>query len=511
MDYAHKVQPWHHQSVVFELSRDRDEFALLMEQRTGKSKVLIDTCAWNYSNGRITGLLVVAPNGVDADWAQKYFAQHWPDWAGTPVIAHWEGGLRKKDEAALYDPSRATLFHVLCMNVEAFSRSPRAQAAAEKFLRIFKVLMAVDESSLIKDPSSGRTKNVTKLGKRAVMRRILTGTPSTQSPLDIFAQFKFLNIHLLGFQSYYAFKAHFAEILPESSALVQNILQKLPANKRRNVPQIVATDSNGRPKYKNLDELQKLMDPHCFRIKREQCGDTPEKLYSTRSVPLTDEQKHHYDLVVENILVETSHGELTVSNQLTRLLRLQQITGGFMPHDHDDGHAQPLKQNRIEALLQEVEQVPGGVIVWARFRAELNAIAEALREAYGHAAVVEYHGGIADELREQAKTAFKLETHDQFPKVRFFVGNQAAGSYGLELTVADHVVYYSNLFSLEKRLQSEDRPITLMKPQGVAYLDLQALGTVDDKIVAALQGKKEVADSLLDSGGLTAWLKREKK
>src|SRR4030067_2539917 len=145
MDYAHKVQPWRHQSVVFELSRDRDEFALLMEQRTGKSKDLMDTRAWNYSNGRSTGLLVVAPNGVDADWAQKYFAQHWPDWAGTPVIAHWEGGLRKKDEAALYDPSRATSFHCLCMKLEAFSRSPRAQAAAEKFLRIFKVLMAVDE------------------------------------------------------------------------------------------------------------------------------------------------------------------------------------------------------------------------------------------------------------------------------------------------------------------------------------------------------------------------------
>lgn len=497
MDYIHQVKPWEHQRAAFELSRDADEFALYMEQRTGKSKVLIDTAAWQYSKGRIDGLLLVAPNGVDEDWARIYFAEHWPQWAGQPIIAQWDGKLLKKAEAELYAASKASAFHVLCMNIEAFSSSPRARAAAEKFLRMYRALMAIDEASMIKDPSSNRTKHLIKLGKLAVARRILTGTPATQSPLDVFAQFKFLNPHLLGYQSYYAFKARYADLLPEGHGLVRHI-----QGARRFAPQIIAQDAAGKKIYKNLDELQKLMDPHCFRITRAQCGDMPPKVYATRSVPLTDEQQHFYDRVLEEITIEATHGTLTVQNQLTRLLRLQQITGGFMPVD--GGGSKALANDRIPAMLGEVEQLPGKVIIWARFRAELAAIASALRETYGPHSACEYHGGISGEERGYARERFQGMT----PAYRFFVAQQASGGYGLKLTAADHVIYYSNDFSLEHRLQSEDRPIALDKPQGVSYLDLQAPGTVDEKIVAALRGKKDVADALLDSGGLTAWIKR---
>lgn len=506
-DYVHQVAPWAHQRAAFEGSRDLDEYALYMEQRTGKSKVLIDTAAWQYSKGKIDGLLLVAPNGVDEDWANIYFDEHWPQWAGAPIIAQWNGKLLKKDEAALYEPAKATAFHVLCMNIEAFSSSPKARAAAEKFLRMYRCMMAIDEASMIKDPSSNRTKHLIKLGRLAVSRRILTGTPATQSPLDVFAQFKFLNPHLLGYQSYYAFKARYADLLPEGHGLVMHI-----QGARRFAPQIIAKDPNGRPQYKNLAELQKLMDPHCFRITRAECGDMPLKVYATRSVPLTDEQQYYYDRVLEEISIEMSHGTLTVQNQLSRLLRLQQITGGFMPVD--DGSVgqsglwrgagpKRLENDRLKVLRQECALLPGKVIVWARFRAELASIAEALCADFGAVAVAEYHGGVTGELRAHARVMFQEDE-----RVRFFVAQQASGGYGLKLTAADHVIYYSNDFSLEHRLQSEDRPIALDKPQGVSYLDLQAPGTVDEKIVAALRGKKEVAEALLDSGGLTAWINR---
>lgn len=499
MDYIHQVAPWEHQERAFLLSRDLDEYALYMEQRTGKSKVLIDSAAWQYTRGRIDGLLVVAPNGVDEDWLNKYFPEHWPQWAGVPLLTHWEGRLRKKDEAAMYDPARATAFHVLAMNIEAFSSSVKAREAAEKFLRQFRCMMAIDEASMIKDPSSSRTKHLIKLGRLAVARRILTGTPSTQSPLDVFAQFKFLNPHLLGFQSYYAFKARYADLLPEGHGLVRHI-----QGTRRFAPQVIAKDANGRAQYKNLDELQRLMDPHCFRITRAECGDMPPKVYATRSVPLTDNQQHYYDRVLDEIALEMEHGTLTVQNQLTRLLRLQQITGGFMPSD--DKVQLPLANDRIGAMMQEIEGMQGKVIIWARFRAELEAIAQALRTAYGSRSIAEYHGGVSTTERAEGRDLF--QTH---PDVWFFVAQQASGGYGLKLTAADNVIYYSNDFSLEHRLQSEDRPIALDKPQGVAYLDLQAPGTVDEKIVAALRGKKEIADALLDSGGLTAWINRGKK
>ena len=501
MDYIHQIKPWAHQRAAFEMSRDLDEYALYMEQRTGKSKVLIDTCAWQYSKGKIDGLLLVTPNGVDEDWVNKYFPEHWPQWAGAPLLAHWEGKLRKKDEAALYEPARATAFHVLAMNIESFSSSPKAREAAARFLRQFRCMMAIDEASTIKDPSSNRTKHLTKLGKLAVSRRILTGTPATQSPLDVFAQFKFLNLHLLGFQSYYAFKARYADLLPEGHGLVRHI-----QGARRFAPQIIAKDASGRAKYKNLPELQAALDPHCFRITRAECGDMPPKVYATRSVPLTDNQQHYYDRVLDEIAIEMSHGTLTVQNQLTRLLRLQQITGGFMPSD--DSVQLPLANDRINVLLEEVKQIQGKVIIWARFRAELAAIAAALREAYGGHSVVEYHGGVDQVERTVARDSFG-ERSANGP--RFFVAQQASGGYGLKLTAADNVIYYSNDFSLEHRLQSEDRPIALDKLQGVAYLDLQAPGTVDEKIVAALRGKRDIADALLDSGGLTAWINRGKK
>lgn len=496
MDYIHQVKPWAHQRSAFELSRDLDEYALYMEQRTGKSKVLIDSAAWQYSKGRIDGLLVIAPNGVDEDWLNKYFPEHWPKWAGVPILAHWEGKLRKKDEAALYDPARATAFHVLAMNIEALSSSPNARAAAERFLRTCRCMMAIDEASMIKNPSSNRTKNLIKLGKLAVTRRVLTGTPSTQSPLDIFAQFTFLNPHLLGFQSYYAFKARYADLLPEGNGLVRHI-----QGARHFAPQIIAKDAQGRAQYKNLDELQRLMNPHCFRITRAECGDMPPKLYSTRSVPLTGNQQNYYDRVLDEIALEMDHGTLTVQNQLSRLLRLQQITGGFMPSD--DKVQLPLSNDRPDVMLQEIEGMRGKVIIWARFRAELELIAKVLRLAYGLKSTVEYHGGVPAASLTAARDDFQDDS-----RVRFFVAEQSSGGYGLKLTAADNVIYYSNDFSLEHRLQSEDRPIALDKPQGVAYLDLQAPGTVDEKIVAALRWKKEIAAALLDSGGLTAWAKR---
>jgi SNF2 family DNA or RNA helicase len=500
VNYIHQVKPWAHQRAAFEGSRDLDEYALYMEQRTGKSKVLIDTAAWQYSKGKIDGLLLVAPNGVDEDWARIYFAEHWPQWAGQPIIAQWNGKLLKKAEAELYEPAKATAFHVLCMNIEAFSSSPKARAAAEKFLRMYRSMMAIDEASMIKDPSSNRTKHLIKLGKLAVSRRILTGTPATQSPLDVFAQFKFLNPHLLGFQSYYAFKARYADLLPEGHGLVRHI-----QGARRFAPQIIAQDAHGKKMYKNLDELQKLMDPHCFRITRAECGDMPPKVYATRSVPLTGSQQHYYDRVLDEIALEMSHGTLTVQNQLSRLLRLQQITGGFMPSD--DKVQLPLANDRSVVLVEEIAQLPGKVIIWARFRAELEMIGQVLRGEFGLRTVAEYHGGVSTEDRAKAREEFQ----DPTSPVRFFVAQQASGGYGLKLTAADHVIYYSNDFSLEHRLQSEDRPIALDKPHGVSYLDLQAPGTVDEKIVAALRGKKEIADALLDSGGLTAWINRGKK
>jgi len=504
MDYVHKVAPWRHQEIAFNISRDREAFALLMEQRTGKSKVLIDTCAWSYAKGRIGGLLMLAPNGVHEDWVNEYFPTHWPEWAGEPVIALWNGKLRKRDEAALYDPATSPRFHVLAMNTEAFSTSKRAREAAAKFLRVFRCLMAIDESSDIKSTKSSRTKEITKLSRHAGMRRILDGTPVDGDPLGLYSQFRFLDPHLLGFTSFYTYKAHFAELLPEGHALLRAIQEKSPSA-RRVVPQLVARDAEGRPQYKNLEELQRLISPHSFRVTRAECEDLPDKIYAQRSVPLSDRQRDYYERARKTMLLELENGaQLTIANQLARLGRLQQITGGFLPQD--DGVVTMIDEKcpRIEALVQEVEKARGKVVVWARYRPELERIASTLREAYGDASVGEYHGGIARDKRLRVRTDFQ---NAKWP--RFFIGQQAAGGRGLLLNVADDTLYYSNTFSLRHRLQSEDRVIALDKKRASAYTDLLAPGTVDVKIRNSLSGKRDVADTLLDTSGMRSWLQEK--
>lgn len=502
MNYQPVVPHWPHQAKALDVSKDAQEFALFMEQRTGKSKVLMDTCAYNYAKGRIRGLLLLAPNGPDADWLVPdtgHVAKHWPAWCGKPVVAHWERRLLKRDEAALYDPKTAVAMRVLVMNTEAFSTSAKAYKAAERFLRTFPCLMAVDESSFIKDPRSSRTKNIVKLGRLATMRRVLTGTPVTQAPLDVFAQFRFLNPALLGFSSFYSFKAHFAVLLPETNPLVSHV-----RGQRSFVPQIQAKDNEGRRLYRNLDELQRLIAPHCFRVTREQCPGAPKQVWATKGVRLSDEQVHYYKLAAEEVLVQTRTGTLTIENQLTRLLRLQQIVGGFLPFG--EGLVEALPCPRLEAAMTEVEQLQGKVILWARFRPEIAALADALREAYGDLAVVEYHGGVKDDLRLRNRTEFQREDSP----VRFIVGQPGAGGYGVELWRANDVLYYSNSFSLEHREQSEDRAVVMHKQGITGYLDLVAHDTVDEKIIAALREKRDVATYLLDSGGLAAWLKEGK-
>lgn len=502
MDYVHRVPPWRHQQLAFELSRDREEFALLMEQRTGKSKVLIDTCAWSYARGRIAGTLIFAPNGVHEDWVNEYFPTHWPEWAGEPITAIWNGRLRKRDEAALYDVNSSMRFRVLAMNTEGLSSSPRARDAAMRFVRTFDALMALDESSDIQHAKSSRTKWVTKIGRVAKMRRIMDGTPIDGNPLGLYTQFRFLSPDLLGFSSFFAYKAHFAELLPEGHALLRAIQEK-SSRARRVVPQVVARDAEGRPQYKNLEELQALIAPHSFRVTRAECEDLPDKVYSQRSVPLSSRQHDLYEQARKSMLLEFEHGaQLTIPNQLTRLGRLQQITGGFFPRDDGTTSEIDVVCPRIEALMQEVEKSRGKIVVWARYRPELARIARALREAYGAPAVGEYHGGVARDERQRVRTNFQ---NANWP--RFFVGQQAAGGRGLLLNVADDTLYYSNTFSLRHRLQSEDRVIALDKKRASAYTDLVAPGTVDVKIRAALTGKKDVADILLDTRGMREWLR----
>lgn len=475
--------PFVHQRRAFLLSRDRPAFALLMEQGTGKSKVIVDTAAWLFTRGRIVQVLVIAPNSVKTNWVTDEIPIHTPDYVRYRA-AYWGGGTieHRRQIAAVLEGDEPEILRWFVVNVEALSAG-RGADAVEAFIARGPTLVVIDESSRIKTPGARRTRAAIRLGRHpnARFRRICTGTPITQGPLDAWAQFRFLDPDVLfGYDSFSSFRTHFAILGGFNNRVV------------------VA--------YAHLDELQRLIEPHAYRVLRADCLDLPPKIYQKIEVDLAEEQRRIYVAMRDQMVAELAgEKKVTATIVLTQLLRLQQITGGFVPAElvrvADNGipivlsaDAEPIPgpNPKLEALLELADDVVGKVIVWARFRAELDLIAHALREKYGSDAVVEFHGGVKDDDRILARTAFQ----DAGSPVRFFVGQTETGGLGLTLTQAKTVVYYSNSFSLESRLQSEDRAHRIGQTGSVTYVDLVARETVDLKVIGALRAKQALATSV---------------
>jgi len=485
-DYDYKTEPFDHQRTVFHRSRDLNDFALLMGMGTGKTKVGIDTAAWLWARDKIMAVVVIAPNGVHRNWILREIPAHLPEWTNYRA-AIWASTMKaaeRKAIDALWKEGRGLRF--ISMNVEAFQSGMQGKAA--KFLadvlNTFPTLLIIDESTVIKTPGVKRTKTLIQLGKRAKYRRIMTGTPITNGPLDAYAQFAFLNRDILGFDNFYSYKHHFAEWRKETNHRQGQDYEALVA-------------------YRNLDELTEKIQAHSYRITKNECLDLPEKVYERRLVELTAEQRKLYNDIRRRNLYELGHEEITVQNVLTKLLRQQQVLGGFIPQvEHGPAKPLPGANPRLDALLGIVSEAnpDGKIIIWARFRAELAAIHERLRKEYGPKSVVSYHGGVDRHDRETNVDRFQNDPHCQF-----FVGQQHSGGYGLTLTAATTVIYYSNDFSLEARLQSEDRAHRIGQKNNVTYVDIEAEQTIDTKIITALRSKKNIADEITkDNAG--EWL-----
>ena len=471
-NYKFKTKPYEHQLKALEKSWASDTYALFMEMGTGKSKVLVDNIAILYDRGAIKGALIVAPKGVYKNWDAIEFPTHLPDHIESTKVL-WEPTATKKKQAEL-----DTLFDdkgdlkILIMNVEAFSTS-KGLDFARSFLNIFvgRALIGIDESTTIKNPTAKRTKNILKIGDLAKYRRILTGSPVTKSPLDLFSQCEFLDPYHLGHASYYSFRARYANMVKRNFG-------------GRQVQLVVS--------YRRLDELADILDKFSYRVLKEDCLDLPEKVFTKRLVELTPEQDKAYKQMKQMALAMLDNGEvMTTVNVMTQLMRLHQITCGHFKAD--DGTTTALKNNRMDALLQLLEETDGKVIIWANYREDIKNIVAALKKAYGDASTVEYHGGVDSTLRQEHIAQFQQKNGP----TRYFVGNAQTGGYGITLTAANTVIYYSNSYDLEKRLQSEDRAHRIGQTGSVTYVDLIAENTVDDKIVKSLRNKINIANEIM--------------
>ena len=480
-DFKLKTEPYAHQLKALQLSYDKENFAYFMEMGCGKSKVLIDNIAWLYWHKKIDTAIIVAPKGVYTNWRNNEIPTHLTDDVSRKVYT-WKSNLNKRETMELKNSvghEARTNLRILLINVEAF-----ATKKIFKFLDTFthrsNFLVAVDESTTIKNIKAKRTKALIQFAEKAKYKRILTGAPITKSPLDLYSQFLFMDRKILGFCSYWSFQGRYAVIMNRKMGSHQ-------------FNQVVG--------YKNLDELKKKIDPHSFRVTKKDALDLPPKTYVTRQVDLTMEQERHYQSIKKTSVAFLESGDMvTAPEVMTRLLRLQQLLCGYLVTD--DGEVKHIPNNRLSVLLEVIEEMENKVIIWSRFRHDIMKICSSLKGVYGQDSTVTYFGDTSMADRDEAIARFQ----DPSDPTRFFISNAQTGGMGITLHAATNVIYYSNDFNLESRVQSEDRAHRVGQHHPVLYVDLVCPNTVDVHIVKTLVNKSKLANITLGEQ-ILEWLK----
>jgi SNF2 family DNA or RNA helicase len=468
MDYKFKTKPYAHQLTALEKSWNKENFAYFMEMGTGKTKVLIDNLAMLYDKGKIDGALIIAPKGVVKTWYEQELPTHLPDHIEN-VSVLWQPNITKTQQEkldSLFEIDSA--LHILVMNVEALS-TDKGVKFATKFINSHKTLMAIDESTTIKTPTARRTKNIIKMGVNAKYKRIMTGSPITKNPLDLYTQCEFLDPWLLDFSSYYAFRNRYAE------------MKTMHVHGRS----IQVVD-----KFQNLGELSDTVKQFSYRVLKEDCLDLPPKVFIKRHIALTADQQRIYKQMKDQALAVLNGKVTTTMTVLTQLMRLHQITCGYVTAD--DGTTQQVESNRLNELMSILEDTEGKVIIWANYQLSVGEIIQKIIKVYGPDSYVHYYGLTPQDDRQDFIRKFQND-----PKCRFIIGTPQTGGYGITLTQANTVIYYSNGYDLEKRLQSEDRAHRIGQKKTVTYIDLICEDTIDEKIVKALRDKINIASEVM--------------
>lgn len=463
-----KTKPYEHQLTALEKSCDARNYGYFMEMGCGKSKVLLDNIAYLATQGEIDTAVIVAPKGVYRNWETSEIPTHLPDEIQAEVTV-WNPSPNKTQAKELGEGAKKRgVFRILLANVEGFASS-KLPKYVEIFTKGTDFLLAVDESTTIKNPKAKRTKTLVGLGAKAKYKRILTGSPVTKSPLDLYSQCGFMDKKLLGMDSYWSFQGRYA--ITKTQRMGSHSFQKIVG-------------------YRNLEELSDKLTTFSYRVTKQEALDLPEKTYTIRYVGMTDEQIEYYLSLKKAAIAILEDGELvSASAAMTQLLRLQQLLCGHLKTD--DGEVVEIPSKRMTALMECIEEMNGKIIIWSRFRYDIKAIVATLAKAYGSDSVVSYFGDTTDEQRQNAIASF------QHGDARFFIGNPQTAGYGLTLTAATNVIYYANDFNLETRVQSEDRCHRIGQHHPVTYVDLVTRNTVDEHIVRVLQSKIDISAQTL--------------
>ncbi len=427
--------------------------AFLMDMGTGKTITTIAVAGTLFRQNRITKLLVVAPKSIVDVWEQEF--EKFADFPYSLAVLH-DGSCAKKADVIRNMVGNG--LQIIVVNYESGWR------LEPEFVKWKPDMIVCDESSRIKNPQAKCSKALHRLGKASGYNLILTGTPITNSPMDFFSQYKFLDESIFG-SSFYGFRSRYAIV-----GGFQN-------------HQVVG--------YRHLDELVEKAHGVAYRIRIDEAVDLPEFVEEVRPVKLEKQAQSIYDSVEKDSFAELMNGEITTRNVLTQLLRLSQITGGFVRTDTGDD-TQQLSTAKLEALEDIVDscmEEKKKVVVFARFVPEIDAIAKMLKKKnIGYSLI---KGDVKDRAEQVA--AFQND-----PDVKVFIGQLQTTGMGLTLTAGTVCVYYSLDFSYANYEQSRARVRRIGQTKRGVYIHLVAKGTIDEKVMAALRQKADVSRIMVD-------------
>tara|TARA_R110002167_G_scaffold154829_1_gene349119 strand:- start:3859 stop:5433 length:1575 start_codon:yes stop_codon:yes gene_type:complete len=477
-EFKFVTEPLSHQESYFGRIREREFFSNNWEQGLGKSKCCIDEAAWLYSKGKIDGLLVLAPNGVHANWIDDELPKHLHESVAHTTHTYYSQKAKtqkakKSLQACIDSPGLA----VLVMSYDALM-TDGGKVAAKTFLTKRHTYYVADESTRIKNPTAQRTKRALASSKYAPYRRILSGTPVANGPFDVYSQMKFIDPDFWKshgvFNSFGEFKNCFG-IFKESTNPATGRLFK----------QCVA--------YRNLPLLRTLMKEDMERLLKKDVLDLPEKMYQRRYYEMTPAQKKLYDDLETTAIA--IHGDDMIDGTLpiVRLIRQYQVLCGYLPTEDDSGDDLKMigeKNPRLDCLFDALPDYDGKKIIWCKWSKDVDLIMERARRLKINS--VRYDGQVPTFDRRQNLHDFRNNSD-----IELFVTKQSVAGEGLTIVEATTSFYYSNDWPLGARLQSEDRNHRIGQFNPVTYVDIVARGTKDMDIVEALQKKIEIASIIL--------------
>ena len=523
MTYTSLRAPRAKQAEALTKLEGQQAFALQMEMRTGKTKVLTDDFGRLLSENKVDDLVVIAPAGAYRPWENEIKL----DMALPGLKIHvWAARDKSKAKQAILK-SFMTYYRgprILLMNVEALSTVKEAKSVLIDYITQRRCMGAVDESTTIRNVTSRRTKFILdKVAPRLTYRRILTGLIAPKSPLDVYAQFYFLDKNILGHNTFATFRARYAK--EEKVCFLHNhvlaakleratgprfLLDGMCMVSPRDLPRALIMKELDRRRiwyqsftkvigFQNEQELYAKTAPFSYRCKLEDCYDLPPKIYMRRDVTMTPEQRAIYAQLLEFYTAELQGMEhVTAANVISRMIRLHQVLCGHTKSD-ETGAEIDIPCRRPDRLLELLEDHNGKAIIWCSYDHDVRKLAHLLTEEYGENSVARFWGGNLA-TREEEEKRFLLDD-----ATRYMIATPAAGGRGRTWVNADLVVYYSNTHDLEHRMQSEMRAQGVDKINSVAYVDLITPGTVEEKILHCLRNKLSLA-SVISGDDYRQWL-----